>query len=281
MTAITRLSLERRAGDGSTRLRIQVQQPPWKVVRAFPAAGGAALVHLHNVSGGVLGGDQLELEVGVGAGARAQITSTGATRVYRSRAGLPPARQSVRIAIAEDAILEYLPDALIPYAGARYVQTTRIDLGPGAALFWWETLAPGRLASGEAFRFELLDLRSTICVAGAPVLDERWRLEPAARPLSSAARMGVFTYLASFYACQPGRHPRFWMDVERRLGELAHALSRAPAVLWGASALRADGVTVRGLSATGRELPAGLYEFWSASKSMLTGQPAVRPRKMY
>src|SRR5271169_2160149 len=59
---------------GQTILAASHQEPPLKVVRAFAVEDGAALVHLHNVSGGLLGGDRLELAVNVGRGARAQVT---------------------------------------------------------------------------------------------------------------------------------------------------------------------------------------------------------------
>ncbi len=38
------------------RFRVERQDPPWKVVRAFPLPGCGALVHLHNVSGRRAGG---------------------------------------------------------------------------------------------------------------------------------------------------------------------------------------------------------------------------------
>src|SRR3954471_5485997 len=71
---------------GQTILKVPRQEPPLKVVRAFSLPGGGALVHLHNLSGGVLGGDKLETTVRVEAGATAQLTTTSATRLYRSGA---------------------------------------------------------------------------------------------------------------------------------------------------------------------------------------------------
>src|SRR5437899_12643052 len=68
----------------STQLTVREQHPPLQVIRAFPLATGGVLVHVHNVSGGVLGGDQLVLDVEVGPGAQVQLTSTSATRLYRS-----------------------------------------------------------------------------------------------------------------------------------------------------------------------------------------------------
>jgi hypothetical protein len=105
------------------RLRVTRQDPPWKVVRAF-----GSLVHLNNVSGGVLAGDRLALDVEVQAGAAAQITTTGATRLYRHRTGASDSEQHARFWVADGALLEYLPDAVIPYAGTRHVQRTEIRL---------------------------------------------------------------------------------------------------------------------------------------------------------
>lgn len=40
-----------------TKLRVLAQHPPLRVIRAFEHQKSGALVHMHNVSGGVLGGD--------------------------------------------------------------------------------------------------------------------------------------------------------------------------------------------------------------------------------
>ena len=114
------------------------------MIRAFPQANGGSLVHLHNVSGGVLAGDRLSLEVQVGPRARAQITSTGATRLYRHRRDSADSEQRISISVAEEGLLEYLPDALIPFAGSRHHQQTEIHLADRATLFWWEVVAPDR-----------------------------------------------------------------------------------------------------------------------------------------
>src|SRR5579859_5341652 len=84
-----------------TSLALCEQQPPLQVIRAFSLPQGGALVHLHNLSGGVLGGDQLELSVEVGPHAYAQLTTTSATRVYRSHADAPMALQTNDIQVRE------------------------------------------------------------------------------------------------------------------------------------------------------------------------------------
>src|SRR5262249_45170159 len=158
-----------------------------------------------NVSGGVLGGDRLELKVEVGPQAQAQLTSTGATRLYRQRANRPASEQHTEIHVAEGGLLEYLPDPLIPFAGSHYHQKTRIELSPGSGLFWWETIAPGREARGELFEYDALQIELDLTVAGRPIALERLQLEPQLRPLSSVARLGPYRYLTSFYICRPGQ----------------------------------------------------------------------------
>src|SRR5260370_7088635 len=91
------------------------QRPPLQVIRALPISTGGALVHVHNISGGVLGGDQLELEVDVEPGAHAQLTSTGATRLNRTRPGVPDSNQTGRLAVRDAPLLAYLPHPLLPY----------------------------------------------------------------------------------------------------------------------------------------------------------------------
>src|SRR3982750_2170158 len=67
---LLRLRFERAEKTGRTNLSSCEQRPPLRVVRSFPSGETAALAHLHNLSGGVLGGDLLELSVEVCNGAR-------------------------------------------------------------------------------------------------------------------------------------------------------------------------------------------------------------------
>src|SRR5690349_4454938 len=120
------LWLEFSRSNGGTRLRVRRQDVPWRVLRGFPNAAGETLAHLNNISGGILDTDDLHLRLDVQQGAQAQLTSTGATRIYRSRSPARQARTTMEVEIAEDAFLEYVPDALIPYADSRYEQSTRI-----------------------------------------------------------------------------------------------------------------------------------------------------------
>lgn len=262
-------------------LHVREQLPPLKVVRAFPIPYGGALAHLHNISGGVLGGDQLTLDVKVGSYAYAQLTSTSATRLYQCHPDMPASTQTSSIQIAPDGLLEYLPDPIIPFAGSQYIQHTRIELATGAGLFWWETLAPGRTAREEIFVYTLLQLGLEISATGRPIAIERLKLEPAKQRLFSSVRLGQYRYYGSFYICKVGLDSATWLHLEQELSTTAQRLSVPGVISWGVSSLVAHGLVVRVLSIGGKELHTGLLTFWRQAKTTLYGCEAHPPRKTY
>ena len=265
---------------GLTILRVKTQQPPWRVVRGFDAPSGEKLAHMHNVSGGVLDTDALEWRVDVGPRAQAQLTSTGATRVYRSRSRDRVATQRAEVTLGEDAYFEYLPDQLIPFAGSRFEQSAQIDLARGASLIWWDIIAPGRDASGELFGYESLSSSFEVSACGEPVAMERWNLVPEKRPLDSISRLGAYRYFASCYVCRVGEGPRYWRTLENELQILADRGAGAD-VSWGITSLRKHGLLIRGVAMSGRSLSDGLVEFWRAAKWFLCGRVATLPRKVH
>lgn len=275
------LDFARDAATGRTVLSASVQEPPLRVVRAFALDDGSALAHLHNVSGGLLGGDRLSLAVNAGAGTSVQLTTTGATRIYRARKNAPFTMQTNEIRVGENALIEYVPDAIIPFAGARFAQRTRIDLGPGAGLFWWEVIAPGREASGEVFAYEHIEMRTDVTANGRLIAAESIRLDPRNSALRSTARLGEYRYWATFYICRVGLDAAAWLAAEAHLREKARELNRPGETLWGVSALLADGLVVRGLAIRGRDALGGLHALWDAAKRRLYGRAAVPPRKVH
>lgn len=274
------LHLSFESKNDATILRVLRQQPPWRVVRGFRSASGETLAHVHNVSGGVLDTDSLSCRIDVEPNAQAQVTTTGATRVYRSRCADRVASQSAVVTVGKGAYLEYLPDQLIPFAGSRFVQTARIELDRGASLIWWDRVTPGREASGEIFRYESISSAFEIVVNGEAVAMERWTLAPLLRPMDSIARLGPFLHFASCYVCREGKLDSYWRDFESRMQPMADQLSN-PELLWGVTCLRAHGLVIRGVSTSGRALADGLVEMWRAAKWFLCGRVATLPRKTH
>jgi urease accessory protein len=274
------LVFEQDEATGRTGLASSRQEPPLRVVRAFPLEDGTTMAHLHNVSGGLLGGDHLTLSVELGAHSQAQLTTTGATRIYRRAKNTEVTRQCNEIRVAEGALLEYVPDAMIPFAGADFSQRTTIHLAADAGLFWWEILAPGREAHDEVFRYQGVEIRTELSAPSGRIAVERIRLSPGKYDLSSPARMGPYRYCATFYVCRIGLGTGAWLDLESQLRHLVAKLPRHGGVLWGISTLKADGLIIRCLAQQGRDLLPGLLALWDAAKLSLYGRCAVPPRKV-
>jgi urease accessory protein len=276
---LSRLEL-RFALDGTvTRMFVPKQEPPWRALRAFCNQQGQALVHLHNVSGGILSGDSLDLSIEAGPATRVQVTSVGATRIYRHRPDRSTARLSTSIRVDEGGMLEYLPDVLIPFSGSRFTQCTVVSLGPNAGYIGWETVAAGRIASGEEFEFDFLGSEFSVRSETRPLALERYSLTPSTQDLRSAARWGRFRYTAALYVCHTGVAQPRWMELESRLNEFAF-LTTTQAVRWGVSTLVAGGLVIRGLGLEAHQISTGLYTFWERAKQELWGEPAIRPRKI-
>src|ERR1700733_2931968 len=248
MAPSSNLHLSFEANDaGATILRVKQQQPPWRVLRGFRTPSGETLAHVHNLSGGILDSDSLSWQVDVGPRAQAQVTSTGATRVYRSRTPGCLASQRTHVTIASNVYLESLPHQFIPFGGSRFGQAARVELAGGASLTWWDRIAPGREASGEVFRFDSLMSDFEIIACGQPIAIERWTLTPQMQRMDSIARLGPFRHFASCYVCRAGESPAYWKSFEAQMQIVADRLSGSE-ILWGVTSLRAHGLVIRGVA---------------------------------
>ncbi len=277
--ARSRLELRFTLELNRTRMFVPAQEPPWRVIRAFQNPQRQAVVHLHNVSGGILAGDSLHLSVEAGMGTRVQVTSVGATRIYRQRPGRETARMVTSICVGDGALLEYLPDMLIPFAGSRFSQSTAISLGSNAGFIGWETLAAGRIAGGEEFGFDFYGSESSVSADARPIAMERYSIRPSSRDPRSAARWGRFRYSSTMYICHTGVERSRWMSLESQLND--HAFERTRhASRWGVSTLIAGGLVIRGMALEAHQITAGLFSFWEMAKQEIWGEPATPPRKI-
>lgn len=135
--------------SGVTRLAHLYQRDPLRVLFPAPAAGDPLLAVLLTTSGGLVGGDRLDIAVRVGAGAVAHLTAAAAEKIYRSTGPKTAIRQS--LCIGSGAVLEFLPQETILFDRARLRRETAIELAPGAAFLGGDIVVFGRRARGEQF----------------------------------------------------------------------------------------------------------------------------------
>jgi urease accessory protein len=192
----------------------QVSRSPLHVQGVLHGPGPGAVVVVLNIAGNVLGGDVVELEVAAGCDTQVRLRTVGATRVHRGSTGVA-ARSQVTLRVDSGALLEYLPDELIPHTAAWFEQQTTVHLALGGHAIVAEVVAPGRFHHGEAFAYRRLALRLHALYAGLPIVCDRLILEPAAWSFGRRAVVGPFTHVATLYALGP-----------RADGELATELHR-------------------------------------------------------
>jgi urease accessory protein len=136
------------AGDeAGARIADIYQKFPIRLV--FPRVEGRRCkeVVIINTSGGIAGGDRLEIEVVALNAASASITTQAAEKIYRALDR--PARISTSLKVLESAKLAWLPQETIVFNGARIARRTEIDLCSGAEIIALEWLILGRIESGE------------------------------------------------------------------------------------------------------------------------------------
>lgn len=141
---------------------LRASSPLRLLTPAFPSAPDAAAVCLVTLGGGLLDGDQIDLEIVVERGASLVVFTQSSTKVFR---GASAQRISARVA----GTLMLLPDPVSAFGGARYTQRVEIDLVGDGSCVILDGFTAGRPAFGERWQMHELDLRTTIRrVAGAP-----------------------------------------------------------------------------------------------------------------
>ncbi len=227
---------------------------------------------LLNPTGGLVGGDRLVTEIALGPGSHVCLTTPSATRVYRTLG--PPAVQETTIALGEGAVLEYLPDHLIPHPGSAFHQSLTVEMGAGSRAILLDAFVIGRLAREERWEFRELVNRTTVMRHGRPLFLDRTRLEPGGRTPAGLGGMEGFGYFATLGCFADGVDR--WEDAARSLGEQLKGIG---SVLGGVSPVSGGGLVIRFLAPSASNLTEATRGLWTLARRLLLGLPAVDLRK--
>ena len=235
---------------------------------------GMAYTLLVNPSGGLVGGDQLSIDIRLDAAAHVLISAPSANRVYRSRGEVSV--QEVEIAVGADAIMEWLPEHTIPFGGSRYRQTVQVKLAPGATILFWDAIASGRIARSERWTFTSLENEIRITTASGNSILERYMLDPST-DLGRVGLAGDWDYIASLYVVNDTVPLEVWSRLEARLGLI---LDEHPGqVLGGVSTPAVPGIAVKLVTRTAPDLARVFEALWASVRAELWNLPPVVWRK--
>jgi len=160
---------------GRTRLTERRHVGPLLVQKPFYPEGDPCHVYLIHPPGGVVGADQLQLDVQVDEHAHALLTTPAAGKFYRCGGG-PPAR--LRQAFEVAGRLEWLPQENIFYPGCRLELHTVVRLQAAARAICWEIGCLGLPAAARPFDAGSLRQSLELWQEDRPLLLERLRLDP-------------------------------------------------------------------------------------------------------
>ena len=261
-----------RAPDGRSYIARQRVGYPFHITRPFyfdEAPAGALTLYLQSVSGGIYQGEDLRMTCSADAGSAAHVTTQAATIVHRMPA--TPARQTVALEAADGALLEYLPDPLIMFPGARLTSVLEIEASADATVIASESFAhhdPG----GRDRRFDRFAAEMRIRDAGGRLLALERYAVAGDRLAADAGRIARWPAQGSVVVAHRGPAR------DAILAALRGALAPTDEFYGGASALPNEaGVGVRLLAADGARLRRGLEAAWQSVRLALYGaRPAPR-----
>ena len=263
-----------RAPGGRSFIARQRVGYPFHITRPFyfdEVPSGALTLYLQSVSGGIYQGEDLRMTCSADVGSAAHVTTQAATIVHRMPAA--PARQTVALEAEDGALLEYLPDPLIMFPGARLTSVLEIEAAVGATVIASESFAhhdPG----GEDRRFDRFEAELRIRDEGGRLLALERYAVAGERLAAGAGQIARWPAQGSVVVAHRGPAR------DAILAALRAALTSTDSFYGGASALPNEaGIGVRLLAADGARLRRGLEAAWRAVRLALYGAPPAPRRK--
>jgi urease accessory protein len=278
------LNPERVGRDGFLRLRFERRGRstvlgqsrftlPLQALTPMETEDRTAYLMLLNPTGGVLGGDHLVTEIILEAGTHVCLTTPSATRIYRT--SQRPAVLETAIKLGDGATLEYLPDHVIPHIGSALRQSLRLEMGRGSRAIVVDSVASGRVAHGERWRFTEIDSRTEVHMCGRPAFLNRTKIEPAAQHHRRQIDwMGNFDYMICMGLFADGFE--HW---QRVAAAMSAELDTMPQVRGGVSLLSRGGCVIRYLAHSASEMTRMNKKLWDAARELVVQLPPFDHRK--
>lgn len=254
--------------DGASRLSDLYYRDPLKVLFPRNYQDDIPCATLLTTGGGLFGGDHYDVDISLATNAEALVTAQAAEKVYRSSG--PDCTLNINLNVADNAVLEWLPQDTIIFNNARFRRTTRISMAPSAKVLAGEIIVLGRLASGEDITDGLIRDAWDIYQDGSLIWSDALHLEDDIQQcLTHPAGFGGARALASLVFKSP--------TAESHLEEARHLLGDFPQVKSGASLV--NGVLVcRWLSPDPLCLRKAYGTFWAQFRNLALGRAATLPR---
>ncbi len=173
---------------GRSRLTVCESVAPTKILHPQLSQQSVCAM-LSSFGGGMLQGDQVELQMDIREQASLLLRTQANSRVYKNTKGAPT-RVHLEGRLAQGAQAIVLPDPVVMHAGSRLHQTQRWQLEDGAALLLGDWFQSGRSDSGECFQFSSYQNHIEIFQQDELILWEPTEILPQDLPPEAPGRFG-------------------------------------------------------------------------------------------
>ena len=173
---IAELELRFSKSKSKTFLSTRKHIGPLTIQRPFYPEGDLCHLYLLHPPGGIVGGDQLSIEVNTDSNSSSLLTTPGATKVYRT-SDHKHSTINQNFIVAEDSSFEWLPMETIVFPGANSQFSSKLLLSGNARVAAWEVYCLGRPAINESFDFGSLKFSLELWRDGIPILFDKLMID--------------------------------------------------------------------------------------------------------
>ncbi|MFC4321404.1 urease accessory protein UreD [Litchfieldia salsa] len=241
-----------------------------KIARPIYLEEDSPSIYLIHVGGGYVNGDSYFTQIQVDDGAHLVVTTQSSTKVYKTPT--EPVRQMTKIKLGSGSVLEYIPDPLIAYEDARFIQETEVELEHDSCFFYSDSMTPGWAEDGSFFKYEWIRSKLKIYRDGVLVLFDHLLLEPDDQ-MSGIMQMEGYTHTGTFVLIHEGANKKFLDHLYDHLNE------KYPDVHFGLSALPDQGVIMRLLANHSGVIEAIIAEAQTYARRVLLNKESILWRK--
>jgi urease accessory protein len=268
---IFRLKLEKDSATGNTIIKEQYSRVPLFVQRAMyleETLPAMAYVYIVSPSGGILQGDRYQIDIKLGNNTFAHVTTQGATRIYKMETNY--ASQTIKINVDEESYFEYIPDQIIPFRNSRFYQEVHLNVHDNATMIYSEVIVPGRVASGEAFNYDICYIKTVgRNQLGKTRFIDTVKLEPRTENLRAKSNLGNLHVVGTIYIVTKEGYIN---DLNHQIDQNMKLLAGKGMLSCGSSILPGrQGIIIRILANSAEDVKKMIFEVIGITRKQIVG----------
>lgn len=256
-----------------TILSERLHYGPLIIQKPFYPEGEVCHVYLIHPPGGIVGGDELHLNVNVNKAAHALLTTPAATKFYRGNDF--QAKQIQNIKVSAGCKMEWLPQETIFFSGCEANTKTLVNLEDDAQFIGWEIICLGRPASNEVFEQGYIRQVVEVWRDKKPIVIERSQLQGGDEILQSAWGMQGFVVMGTMIVTNADNLVLEAVRENIEKQNLDSNLIRLSATLIN------DVLICRTLTNQAESARESFIELWKTLRPLVMQRTAVAPRIWY